>query len=358
MAGEFDIMQSDHFGAIGGAKFVDDRIKSELDAQKTLGEIAAQPGKRELDAAHSRLYNAEAAAKEATAQEQRDLQQMLATGQTVTGEAATEPASPAQKASRFANILLGDNPTGKVLLGPGLKAAQGAATLLDKEQKVLTGQASQARQEAAAARTRADLVGRWASTITDDTSLAQAVMLAQGDGDLPPGVREALSQLPPNYAAAKPQIDAFVAQGQTVAQAAQQKAKKIDQALTKARDGSTKAKNDSLIEYFDAKTDVTRQLYDRRVKNGGVDPDAQALKKLKLKSEKQLQEARDRKLYPLLSPDAVKDPAKRTLGQTYTLPNGSRMTWQGQGWLPAKVPAASSVTSDDDDEPDDDGDDE
>lgn len=356
MAGEFDIMQSDHFGAIGGAKFVDDRIKSELDAQKTLGEIAAQPGKRELDAAHSRLYNAEAAAKEATAQEQRDLQQLLATGQPATGD--TEPPSPAQKASRFANILLGDNPTGKVLLGPGLKAAQGAATLLDKEQKVLTGQASQARQEAIAARSRADLVGRWASTITDEASLAQAVMLAQGDAELPPGVREALSQLPPDYASAKPKIDAFVAQGQTVAQAAQQKAKKIDQDLTKARDASTAAKNGSLVKYFDAKTDVAKQTYNARVKNGGIDPDAVALKKAKLKSEQQAQEARDRKLYPLLPPEAVKDPAKRTLGQTYTLPNGSRMTWQGQGWLPAKMPAANPIAPDDDNEPDDDGDDE
>ena len=342
MAGEFDIMQSDHFGAIGGAKFVDDRIKSELDAQKTLGEIAAQPGKRELDAAHSRLYNAEAAAKEATAQEQRDLQQLLATGQPATGD--TEPPSPAQKASRFANILLGDNPTGKVLLGPGLKAAQGAATLLDKEQKVLTGQASQARQEAIAARSRADLVGRWASTITDEASLAQAVMLAQGDAELPPGVREALSQLPPDYASAKPKIDAFVAQGQTVAQAAQQKAKKIDQDLTKARDASTAAKNGSLVKYFDAKTDVAKQTYNARVKNGGIDPDAVALKKAKLKSEQQAQELRDNRIW-ILPPT---DPTKLIPGQKYRSPTGQRAIWNGTAMIPQATPKAAVDTSADD----------
>lgn len=355
---------ADMFGApigIGHAE-ADQRqqVLGALQAMHQIGQIEQQPIDMQLKQSHARLYAAQAAKDEAAVKEAEAMALLgreAAAGRSfneVDQEGKPKDTSLAVPLERLASmgfksgLFKGVLPYAKAAVDIRTKEAtrdaQGALELkrtLEAEHMQNEQRASQAAALANAFEVNPALYDQW--------RMAQTAA----------GVDE--SQLPTTAKEASAMFRQQAMEGIKARDSLKLRMDEVDQKSKIGRRVVQNAVASARIEELKASTRLKGVRADKLVKEEGPNsPSAVAAREEKTASQKALRELREAKLYPKPLPEEVKDPSKRTVNQTYTLPTG-RYTWNGVGWIPfTKQQAARAVAADvaaDEDESDDDGDD-
>lgn len=217
---------SDMFGApIGIAAAETDQrqvVQGALLAQKTLGEIAAQPADLALKEAHARLYGAEADLKQAQVADQKTMQELA------------EGVAKARQAARQGVVLTADDLRGakgepKSLAEPyeemlalaadrGVsplvteKLAKDAATIRKNEATAASAQAEEKVRRITAQEKSLEMIGAGASALLEGGPANYARLKAGMIEQTPPGQPSLVGWLPMDYASAVPLLRAAVTQ--------------------------------------------------------------------------------------------------------------------------------------------------
>ena len=342
----------DMFGAPAGISAAEDQLRQNIQggllAQKTLGEIEAQPGAKALQAAHARYYNAEALAKEQEAVEMSQLgtaAQGVFGGQGGGAEQLSGPGFvPGQAQARQSGSLV-DAFAQMTRIAGGMgytkkaeEFAKTTYTLAEREQQISTAKANQQLHVLQAQREQLKQHASLAASAVDDPSYAQMRMILHSQG-------MDTSDMPESYAAAKPMLEQIVTMGQEADKvlAARMNApvKAAEVVKYRAQAGAATASSAAAT----SRKKVLDQTYDLRKKYDGDTSGAMRdLRKARTKATEDAdvaradaQAARDRAKFPPPSAAQIADPSKLTRGQSYSTPKGV-LTWTGTGWVPMRTP--------------------
>jgi len=327
----------DMFGAPIGISAAEDQINQNvltgLKAQQALGAIAKQPAEQALAEAHARLYSAEAAKAESQA---ADLKRMQDVEAEVTARRQGSAIAAAQ-----GQLLTVDNlpPGGRITtrsaadpIDEFLAAAEGkgipprlllpyyekSTTIRQHEAAAANSAANQQKNQLAALKEKATLIGQYASTaLANPQNYGQLLLSA------PPGL------LPTEHLTGVFETDAPVLRALNDASLTTKE--KID-AQEKATENeahrklwkSAEAKNSAAIRVADARYNLINERYLAAKKNGGeASPEVKALREERALAWRARREAADRKEFP----PAPLDPKLREVGKQYTAANGAKFLW-------------------------------
>lgn len=306
-----------------------------LKSLATAGEIAQQPADLALKKAHTRLYEAEAGAKE-TDLEQAKILAKLASGQMPMGAEETDD-SPGGSIIQLGNAALraGAVNKGIELITKGTVVNRNVAT-------TLANQASEAVRQMRARQLQLGTAAQEAMMVTDDASYARYLMQKRAEG-------EDMSDAPATYAEARPTLNSIIQGGLTAHQKLDLDIKEANQKSLTARRGVANEASQAAAKAATARANLLTLRYNNAVKNGGENsPIALQLKKDRAAALRlQTQLRKNAALAPV-------DPTDRTVGRTYMAPNGKWGQWTGTGWLAVQAPAADGTLLDEQDDTDDD----
>lgn len=339
-----DVLMSPDFGAFGGVRFQNENQLKGLEAQLKLGEIAGQPAVQRQREAHARLYEAEAAEKEAATQAQKrmgELMQGLPPGGSDTKQAGPDDAANMMIAAGTQAMREGYLKQGQDLVSKG-------TTVLQHMAATDASKASVDLRKARAADALLDQIGGLAMSATDQQSYDIARMSALNDPQMAAMLKQRgidLSRLPASYEQAKPLLKSLASQAMSAKEQLAQQTRdrtadaeiKKDTAQAKAAEAaagasSARARLIKLQEQDIAKaggdtTGGARTLREARKEAvGKAESDKAAARSLR---EQELA-ARNAKRFP--SPSAEQITAMRegrevkglVVGDSYTTPSGVR----------------------------------
>lgn len=352
---------ADMFGApIGiGAAEADQRqnVLGGLQALKQMGEIAAQPQDLALKKAHTRLYEAEAGAKE------RELAAEEALGRLAAGQRNTPVDPEATPGSRAVN--LGEQLMGAGYFSKGLKVVQAGVGIDQKAAAAMAAQASAELRRINGQRKQLENMANLAQGVLNaDTpeAYAQARLYALEQG-------MDASRLPEVYNAnTKTVLQQVVAAGTKASEQLKLKEDALTGVARRAQLGASAAASSARVKVLQERERALKDDFDRREKTGGkYDPKVAEYKDALRDVRRAKLAAEDLKNFP----PAPARPEDREPGKTYTAANGAKFKWMNgpEGkpvaqllkpppllQAPGKATAAASDDGDDS-ESDDDGDD-
>lgn len=348
MAGEFDVMNSPEFGAFGGQKFVQDAKQRDLTALDTMAKIEAAPVDMALKQAHAQYYGAEAQAKMQAAAAERQAGEIMRRAAEAYG---VQPAGKVNQEDILSSVFDGAAKAGNWKLAKD--AATAKSSLVLKTAQAGSAAATQAYNEMRALDRQVQIRGAAAGSVTDQASYERYLgqLLEQGD--------PTALEMPLDFGSAQPMLRQRV-------QESIKSADKVRAAQTSLAFQETQRRNkvrdyvDNIrIKRMEARNLIDRERLDLLKKTAGAkDAEVQSRERRLNAREARIAAEKDLKLAPLPTPEQLKDPSKRVVGQTYTLPTG-KYTWQGNGWIKASsttaVPATDEEATDDglDDDEDD-----
>ncbi len=358
---------ADLWGAAGGidAGLERDRLTklTDLSAMKTMADLAELPGKLDLQKAHARFYNAEAADKETEAGANKylgDTARNLSSTPPGTGKSIADPGY-ALAAAAFRGGYVKQ----------GMKLLQDTVTIADREAQLL-GRA--AVEDLRKARTQEIVLQETASlaeALDDPATYQQRKLMLAAQPNKTPAVQAFLDHLPETYDEAQSLLDVTKKQAIREKDAAAARAKKlVSDAEIKAAEARVKAST-ATAAASEARRKVSDQLYKNREKNDGDNSssvrdlrrartaavkDANARSDEAKASAERLRTLKAQQLEDKLWPVAPTDPSKREVGQQYRSPTGAKGIWTKEGWVVQKPVAAAAprvpadeVEDDDDD---------
>lgn len=372
-------MDAAMFGTPGGTRAAeeDQRLNAQsqvamllhgVQAQEVLGKIAMQPAANDLTLAHARYYKAAAAEHEAKSEE---LRTMSALGR----EAATTPAGAVGSDDEDASLAVPLEKLYRLATDKGMvaspmvqKLATQAASIRQREESAARANAMAAEHRYKAAKQQLDLVGSFAMSATDQASYDRMRLAVEEKGlDLGP--------LPASFEEAKPHLADIITQSMEAKDvlAAKQKAL-VDKANIKKLEMQASASDAAAIAST-ARARVSNQTFEARAKNDGENsPATKALKEARAANARDAiakrgqmtaaqqaavdariaaRAAADAKKFDPLTATELADPAKRTVGKTYSTPKGA-MIWTKEGWTPLyPLPTIPAINESDDEEDDD-----
>ena len=348
---------ADMFGApVGISKAREDIAQSELSnarIQELMGKIAMQPTEQAMHAAHAQYWQAEAEAKRAAIEESRGISTLLGQGMAAgTGSAESgADSSAAVPIERMANILGGNNPSGKILYKPFVALTKDAVGIRLKEQQRDAAAASEQLRQVNAQIKRNQIIGGIMGSITDQASYDRARLMGADSGI-------DISQYPPTYEQARPMIAQVAQLSMSRNEQLMRQQRDTELRLMTTRTNAITQRNNAVIPVLKARATLLDQQIAEREKNGGKDsPEVVELRKQRARLAAAQADKLEAANAPLLTPDQVKDPAKRKVGQAYRTPQGI-LTWTGEGWMQAPTraagPQAAPAAGSDDDLEDDD----
>lgn len=356
---------ADLYGAPGGisARITDDArlMATEADALKTLSELNMAPTRKALAEAQTRNYNAEASKTEAAIVDARKLEQLFADVNRPQA-AATDPDMPGWTAPAAPQ----KTPTERLeeLVSKGYE--RGMYSQMQPFHKALTtalrGEAAQAASQASATlrANRARIAeleygSRAAQGVQDQASYDRMILGMLNDG-------KDVSDMPRDYAAARPMLDQLRSQGLTMAQALRAKEDKTRTRIMQEQQATRERLANVRIAQARSRTAMTDLQRANLLKNGGPNnPTTQAAKDATRRRQEALTEATNLRNYP----HPPEDKTKLVPGKVYTSAvNGNRYMWTKDGWLPVQKPvqdtpvnlgmdADTDVDLDDDEDEDD-----
>lgn len=343
---DFNFLNSPEFGAFGGAKFNLAQEKGRLENLETLGKIAAQPGEAALKAAHARAYNATAANAETEAAQNAALGAM-APG-AFSGEAGGKGGSladPFVRLTAIAGSLGMPKKAGefaKIATEVSLKEQQAATSKSNQELHRLDAQQKQIEQDGS--------IAYFMTQSPENYAQGRAYLASQGQD---------ISGMPEDYAAARPQLEAIVAQSVKAKDAIAARAKKlVDDANVKKLNAQAGASSASAAA-ANARVRNLDQIYTFRAKNDGDVSTASAeLKRARkaaipiaAEARADAQASRDRAKFPPPNAKQIADPNLREVGRAYSLPSGVHV-WGGVGvgWTPMRAAPVAAPEAEEEDE--------
>ena len=347
---------ADMFGApmgIGAAEAdVRQNVQGALLAQKTLGEIAAQPADLELKQAHARLYGAEADLKAAEVANQKAMAELALRARTQGRTATTDDlgadgkpkslAAPLERLFNFAEAE-GTNP----MLTAGI--AKKIAEIKQKEASAASSAETQQLNALKGQRERMEMRGSFAAAALQAGPNGYAQVLQAAISRLPPDQAQELAKLPQTFAAAQPLLKAAVTESMQALDKVKLDEKAIQDKAQRARWDSANAASNQAVKTGQARESLIKERTEVLKKNGGEGTGAskEAREELTL-SRRALRLARERKEFP----PAPLDPGQRELNKTYTAADGSRFLWtqnpatgKGAALLLTPAPGTKAATA-------------
>lgn len=249
-AAEQDMRQ----GALGG-----------LQAQKLLGEIAAQPAAQALTKAHARLYGAEADVKQAGLADQKVLAQIganiaakRAQGETITVDDLKPPKTQEDYLQEFAEASMG-----KVSPDVTAKLLEKAAAVRQHNASAAASKALEAERGLIAQQKKAERIGALAaSALQGPAQYAQARMIAAQEG-LP------IDRLPQSLEAARPLLQGLVTSSMAAKDSLHLKIQQVTEARQAANSTKDNAKKDAQIAVLEQRERAIKLNADLVEKFGG-----------------------------------------------------------------------------------------
>lgn len=328
---------SDLYGFSAGTVEASKNQLVNLQAQKTLGEIAAQPAdlayKQALtrdvteQAESRRAANAQAQALAALTGEfdslqTRKAQQQLIEGKAASGQQATiadlgeegKPRSQMQRQIDFADFLDSKGVSPQVTAPIRDKIALG----LQHEAAAAHNNAQAIQQKSLATIAKAEQLGQIAGTAA---ASPQAYMAVLGD----PANAKLLPKLSGNFEMDRPQLLAIRDMGMKTVERLKLEAKATEDKRTAALQASAIAKNNQAVTLSKAREAEVKAVTANIIKNGGEKSGAaKEAKDSASVARKARLDAQARKEFPPL----VLDPTGRELGKTYTISGGRKARWE------------------------------
>lgn len=353
------------WGAAGGIDAGLERQRlstlTDMGVLKTLGDLAELPGKLDLQKAHARYYNAEAADKENDAGANKYIGAAAAQMQGGT-DATSSPSNPLYALSAMA-FKGGYVKQGTALL-------EKASTISFKEQQLLTSQASEQLRKIRSQDLQLQEASSIASSLAADPENYAAHLLALKASPNKTPVQQAfIDSLPETYDEAKDSL--VMTRDQAIKASDQMKAaakKLVDDANIKRLGAQAKASTASAAAAV-AREKLSTQLLNNREKNDGDNSasvtalrnarikalgEAKTAKDAAVVAKAEAQASIDRKRFPPPTAEQIKDPSKLLRGESYSTPKGV-LTWTGTGFVPLRqaAPAAEPDDTENDDDLDD-----
>lgn len=302
-------------------------ITSGLANIKTMGDIAQQPAELELKQAQARLFGAEASDKEAAAaanQEMLKLQKEFIEGARANGKEATvddlEPGTGKPKSQASQLEAFADYASKKGLPPLALAKVREEIAKIYEHEAITDYRSQQARQteekRALEHMTRVSNVSAAAAASPRDYALA--LMNPETRKLLPPG-------LTGDYATDKPVLEMITRAGQDSIKAADLARKQADSVQTRLRAKAAAAASSASAGASKARMELTQQVKNDIVKNGGEkSAEAKDAKVAAADAKRQATQAALRKEFPPL----LIDPAAREPGKIYMMADGRIARWE------------------------------
>ncbi len=342
---------ADMFGAPLGIIASDENIRRNalagLSAAETLGKLEAQPGERALTAAQTEHQKTLAglnraqitdletkaaevrrqqAITEQVLQEERELkaaqQKAVSEGRNLTAaewqqQRTATPVSAAEQLERMANRYreLG-MPIDKVadLYNKAGSVAQHAAT-------VASQRATEQKTQLEVARKNAEEFGALAAYGMKGPAQYREMLAIAAQNPTLVGM---VGKLPPDFAAARPKLEAMYSQAMTVKDQAAQRARDVEAQASLSRAGAAQVSAAASSRTADARVALINERLAVLKKTGGAaDPSVVALREARTAAVKQQMAARDAKDFPPmpLQPNAIDIASKAT----FTTPSGQKV---------------------------------
>mgnify|MGYP001578846851 FL=1 len=357
------------YGIQQAEKGINENVLSGLKAQQLLEDIASQPLQRQVLQSHAQLYAAQARKANQEVDEASGWAEFQKQAMAQMGGGG-EPVGPPGPDGTVSGIPVGGAMGGSAaapLLQLGQLAARGgflkqATTLLDKgtaivqheqaaKSSAMTTQLTQMKMQ----REGYEMAGSMAGSAVDQQSYDRMKMVLSSQG-------KDTSWMPADFESARPVLDQTVQMSLKASDQLKLQEDRLKRRSLEQRRGVQNALSSVKIEESRARTGLLTERTDALRKNGGDgSPLTQESKRATIDSKRARQAQIEAKMYPPLSEKQRTDPARRAIGQAYTVgvnPDGSpkRGTWTAGGWVPLKAMKSAApkvIAADDEDEDDD-----
>jgi len=317
---------ADMFGAPLGVRAAEEDMRQNvagaLSAQKTLGEIAAQPAQQQMTEAHARLYTAEAGQKEAAGADQARLGQLMLkyraqSGLAAVGQGASKPT--AQGFLDFAEAEGGISPTTLFAL------QEKTAARAKHEAQTATAQVEQQLKQLDVENKTNEQMGSLAtSMMRSDQGYHQGKLLLLNNPNLPPQLREKIMGLPQAREEGLVQLQQFLDRSMTRKDALAAKREELRVGIYDTRSKAQNAASSAAAKLSGIKTKQAQLDYDDAQKNGGKYSKQAQDRKDRAATARDLEGAAKRSLdFPPAPPDLklLKE------NKSYTAADGSLFKW-------------------------------
>ena len=282
-------------------------VLAEGEAWKTLGEIEAQPSKRALEAAHTRLWNATAAKEEAETQGTTNLGQLL----EIANKTLPQDMSPDDRM-----VAVGEMALKSGLIKPAEKAFETGFGMKLKKQQIATSAANEKLHGLDARRKQLQEAGSIAQFMAQSPAQyaqGRAFLAAQGHD---------IADLPEDFDAAVPQLRAAAAASIAADKQIELERKRIedaDQAETRRVQRDLDRRR---ADFTDIRAKVKKKEYEDSLKNNGPGSSSSDRRREEMNTaSKERREAAVRKEFPPLPLDPAKVSYERGKNG-YMLPDG------------------------------------
>ena len=358
------------YGIQQAEKGINENVLSGLKAQQLLEDIASQPLQRQILQSHAQLYAAQARKANQEVDEASGWADFQKRAMAQMGSGG-EPVGPPGPDGTVSGIPVGGGAMGGSAAAPLLQLGQlavrggflkQATTLLDKgtaivqheqaaKSSAMTTQLTQMKMQ----REGYEMAGSMAGSAVDQPSYDRMKMVLSSQG-------KDTSWMPADFESARPVLAQTQQMGMKASEQLRVKEDQLKRRSLEQRRGVQNAASGAQIAVANARTELLTERTNQLRKNGGEGSLlTQESKQATIDSKRARQAQIEAKMYPPLSEKQRTDPARRAIGQTYTVgvnPDGSpkRGTWTAGGWFPlkaTKLAAPKVIAADDEDEDDD-----
>lgn len=369
---------ADLFGTPSGTRAAQsdqmEQVLGGMKAAEILGKIQMQPVEMRKESAAADYYQAHArqalALADAKEQENAEARRLGELMKTFTPRAETPGLAMSQPSLADPIARLARLAGEQGLIGAATKYGKAASEIAFKEAEVKAQQALTTRRQVTTEQTQAQMLGGLGASIKDQASWDELRMAAHANPQVAAMIESSgvkVDELPANVndpralAIKTHWMGMGTKAADVVAQTTRDAVAKASIAKFSAQETAAKA----AAAASSARTEELKQTIELRKKNGGDVSEASRELKLARKdavkagtdareAERLAKEGKQRSIdaarFPAPTPEQIKDPTKRTVGQTYMTPKGP-MTWSPTGWVPLRpqgVVAAPAAEEDDD----------